>query len=74
MKFLCRKCRNTIDLNTDRVQNKYLYLCSECGTPQKKADMVREDQSAREQIKAEQDFEKCCCGEVCDCGEDCQCH
>ena len=42
MKFYCRRCGNQIDLKRDRVEGKYLYICCNCETPQKKKDMVTE--------------------------------
>ena len=43
MKFYCRRCGNQIDLKRDRVEGKYLYVCCNCETPQKKKDMITEN-------------------------------
>lgn len=52
MKFYCRRCGHEINLKEDRVQGRYLYICSCCETPQKKADMIDEAQKERANAKA----------------------
>lgn len=47
MKFYCRRCGNQIDLKRDRIEGKYLYVCCNCETPQKKKDMITEAQLGR---------------------------
>lgn len=47
MKFYCRRCGEEINLKEDRIEGKYVYVCSNCETPQKKKDMIDQAQKER---------------------------
>ncbi len=57
MKYFCRRCGNEISLEHDRVQGKYLYVCQNCETPQKKKDMIDQAQKERAEKSNARDFE-----------------
>lgn len=52
MNYFCRRCGNQIDLKNDRVEGKYIYICYNCETPQKKKDMIDQAQKERAAQKA----------------------
>lgn len=57
MKYFCRRCGNEINLKEDRVEGKYLYVCSKCETPQKKKDMIDQAQKERTEKSNARAFE-----------------